>query len=78
MRERRGYLHQLGSLRVPALAIGAELDQAAPPDTSRVIAAGIPGCRLAIIPSAGHLANLEDVKAFNAPIIEFMAALDQS
>jgi len=78
MRERRGYLHQLGSLSVPALAIGAELDQAAPPDTSRVIAAGIPGCRLAIIPSAGHLANLEDVKAFNQPIIEFMAALDQA
>ena len=75
MRERKDYSPLLGSFKVPALAIGAEQDQAAPPATSRAIAAGIPGCRLAIIPATGHLANLEDVKAFNAPVLDFMASL---
>ena len=73
MRERKDYTPLLGTFRVPALAIGAELDQAAPPATSTVIAAGIPGCRLSIIPGAGHLANLEDVKAFTNEVKEFLA-----
>ncbi|MSM41391.1 MAG: alpha/beta fold hydrolase [Geobacter sp.] len=76
MRERKDYSQMLGSFRVPALAIGAAEDRAAPPATSTAIAAGIPGCRLSIIPETGHLANLEDVKAFNAPVLEFLASLD--
>ena len=75
MRDRKDYCPFLGSIAIPALAIGAEGDQAAPPETARAIAAGIPGCKLAIIPNAGHLANLEDVKAFNAAVLEFLAGL---
>ncbi|RII26307.1 MAG: alpha/beta hydrolase [Geobacter sp.] len=78
MRERKDYSPLLGNFRVPALAIGAEFDQAAPPATSSAIAAGIPGCRLAIIPATGHLANLEDVKAFNSPVLDFLASLPQT
>jgi pimeloyl-ACP methyl ester carboxylesterase len=75
MRERKDYSGLLGSFSVPALAIGAEQDLAAPPATSTAIAAGIPGCRLAILPAVGHLANLEDVKAFTNCIKEFLATL---
>lgn len=75
IRERKDYSGMLRSFRVPSLAIGAELDQAAPPATSTVIAAGIPGCRLCIIPDAGHLANLEDVKAFNNSVREFLSSV---
>ncbi|GAM09777.1 AB hydrolase superfamily protein YisY [Geobacter sp. OR-1] len=75
MRERKDYSAALGSFNIPALAIGAELDQAAPPATSTAIAAGIPGCRLCIVPSAGHLANLEDVKTFNSCVLEFLSSL---
>lgn len=77
MRERKDYSELLGSFNLPALAIGAECDQAAPPTTSIAIAAGIPGCRLSIIPGAGHMANLEDVKAFNNSVKEFLASIPQ-
>jgi pimeloyl-ACP methyl ester carboxylesterase len=75
MRERKDYSQLLASFNVPAVAIGAELDQAAPPATSTAIAAGIPGCRLCIVPGAGHLANLEDVKAFNNCLLEFLESV---
>jgi 3-oxoadipate enol-lactonase len=75
MRERKDYSGMLSSFTVPALAIGAELDQAAPPATSTAIAAGIPGCRLCIIPECGHMANLEDVKSFTNAIKEFVVSL---
>lgn len=75
MRERKDYTQLLGSFRVPAMAIAAEEDQAAPPAALGIIAAGIPGCRLCTVPAAGHLANLEDVKAFNNCILEFLQSL---
>jgi pimeloyl-ACP methyl ester carboxylesterase len=75
MRERKDYSTLLGTFDTPSLAIGAELDHAAPPVFATAISAGIRGCRLAIIPGAGHLANLEDVKAFNGCLKEFLASL---
>lgn len=75
MRERKDYTRLLGGFNVPALAIGAEGDKAAPPDNARTIAAGISGCRLAIIPYAGHMANLENPGAFNAALLEFLRGL---
>jgi pimeloyl-ACP methyl ester carboxylesterase len=75
MRERKDYTQLLTGFSVPALAIGAEGDKAAPPANARAIAAGIPGCRLAIIPQAGHMANLENPGAFNAAMLEFLRSL---
>ena len=75
MRERKDCTPLLGSFNVPALAIGADGDKAAPPDNARTIAAGILGCRLTIIPYAGHMANLENPGAFNAALLEFLRSL---
>jgi 3-oxoadipate enol-lactonase len=75
MRERKDYRDLLGSFTVPALAIGAEEDKAAPPEKAQEIAAGIPGCRLRIIPHAGHMANLENPGAFNDCLLEFLRSL---
>jgi pimeloyl-ACP methyl ester carboxylesterase len=72
MRERKDYSQSLSSINLPALAIGAALDKAAPPENTRAIAAGIPGCRLAIIPDAGHMANLEHPGAFNSCLLDFL------
>jgi len=33
----------------------------------------IPGCRLAELPGAGHLANLEAPEAFNSAVDEFLS-----
>jgi pimeloyl-ACP methyl ester carboxylesterase len=32
----------------------------------------IPGCRIAILPGVGHLANLEAPEPFNAQLAEFL------
>jgi pimeloyl-ACP methyl ester carboxylesterase len=77
MRERKDYSGLLGTFRVPALAIGAEGDRAAPPGNARAIAAGIPGCRLAIVPQAGHMANLEHPGAFNEALVGFLKGIGE-
>ena len=75
MRERQDYTGRLGDFSLPALAIGAEEDRAAPPEKSREIAAGIPGCRLCLVPRAGHMANMENPGAFNACLLEFLRSV---
>lgn len=72
MRERKDYLEFLPSIGVPSLAIGAAGDKAAPPEKAREIASAIPGCRLCIVPDAGHLANLEHPGAFNRCLLDFL------
>ena len=75
MRERKDYSGLLGTIGTPSMAIGAEGDRAAPPETSRAIAAGIPGCRLEIVTEAGHMANLEHPGAFNGALLAFLKEL---
>ena len=75
MRERKDYTPLLGSFTPPAVAIGAEDDRAAPPEKAREIAAAVPGCRLCLIPQAGHMANLENPGAFNACLLDFLTSL---
>lgn len=75
MRERKDYTQLLGGFAIPALAIGAAEDRAAPPENTRTIAAGIHGCRLCIVPEAGHMANLEHPGAFNACLLDFLTSL---
>lgn len=75
MRERKDYTSLLPTFTTPSLVIGAEEDKAAPPDHARAIAAGISGCRLAIIPHAGHMANLENPGAFNTALLQFLLQL---
>ena len=75
MRERKDYTPLLGNFTLPALAIGAEDDKAAPPEKAREIAAGVPGCRLCMIPHAGHMANLENPGAFNDCLVEFLRTI---
>lgn len=75
MRERRDYSDLLGSISIPSLVIGAELDQAIPATESRKLAAGIPGAELTIIPSAGHLVGMEQPTAVNASLLRFLQSL---
>lgn len=58
----------LAGIRVPTLVIGAEHDPLTPPALAASLAEGIPGAKLAIIPGAGHLSNLEAPEAFNAAL----------
>ena len=49
----------LGRIRAPALVVAAELDAFCPPRAGAMIAAGIPGARLVVVPGAGHQVELE-------------------
>jgi pimeloyl-ACP methyl ester carboxylesterase len=46
---------RLGEVRVPVVVMAGEDDLMTPPKLSRELAAGIPGARLRLFPSCGHL-----------------------
>lgn len=62
----------LGAIRTPALVIVGEADAITPPDVARSMAAAIPGAELAVIPQAGHLANMEQPEAFHQALSEWL------
>ena len=49
----------LGRIEAPTLVVAAELDALCPPRAGEIIAAGIPGARLAVVPGSGHQVELE-------------------
>jgi pimeloyl-ACP methyl ester carboxylesterase len=75
MRDRQDYVDSLPSFGLPALVIGAELDQAVPVEHARVLAKGLPAASLCLIPDAGHMVSLERPEAFNACLLEFLDGL---
>jgi 3-oxoadipate enol-lactonase len=62
----------LATIDVPTLVIVGAEDALTPPSEAEAIFNAIPGCRLAEIPGAGHLSNLESPEAFNAQLLEFL------
>jgi pimeloyl-ACP methyl ester carboxylesterase len=57
------------------MVLVGEEDQTTPPAEAEVIAQGIPGAKLAVIPGAGHLSNLEQPDQFNDVVGKFAAGL---
>jgi 3-oxoadipate enol-lactonase len=72
MGQRRDATALLPTITAPSLAIGAAQDRACPPEHLQAIADAIPGCRLCIIPGAGHLVNLEQPGDFNRTLLGFL------
>lgn len=66
---------QLHRIKVPALVIHGEADVAITPDRAKAMAAELPDARIALIPGAGHAANLTHPEAVNPLIEEFVAHL---
>ncbi|HEV8340725.1 MAG TPA: alpha/beta fold hydrolase [bacterium] len=65
----------LSRITVPTLVLVGEEDTLTPPDGARVIAGGVPGARLEILPRSGHLSNLEAAEAFNRELVTFLEGL---
>jgi 3-oxoadipate enol-lactonase len=65
----------LPSVDVPALVVVGEEDALSPPAVGRAMARQLPDARLAVLPGAGHLSNLEDPAAFNAVLTELLTSL---
>jgi 3-oxoadipate enol-lactonase len=64
---------QLPQISAPTLVAVGELDLLKPRRYSDIIAQGIPGAELALIPHAGHAALWEQAGLFNTLILGFLA-----
>lgn len=62
----------LPQIRVPTLVIVGEEDTLTPPDVAEAMHRAIAGSALAVIPSAGHVSNLEHPEAFTLSLAAFL------
>ena len=75
MAERPDSVPLLKQIACPTQIIVGELDQATPTADAKLMAEQILHARLAVIPNAAHLANLEQPEAFTRLIEEFSSEL---
>jgi pimeloyl-ACP methyl ester carboxylesterase len=66
-------ISSLPNIRVPALVIVGAKDTPFL-KASEYMAAKIPGAKLAVLPNAGHAANLDQPEAFNTAVLNFLRA----
>lgn len=75
MMERSDATATAAAVRVPTLVVVGSEDELTPVAEAERIAETVPGARLVVIPSAGHLPNLEQPEAFNAALVGFLRTL---
>lgn len=61
----------LPTIRVPTLLIWGDADARSPIAVAHQLRDAIPGARLAVIPGAGHVSNLEDPTRFDSLVRDF-------
>ena len=75
MKRRPDSTADLAGVGIPTLVVVGEEDTVAPPEVAEEMRDRLPDARLAVIPQAGHLSNLEDPEAFNAELTAFLEKL---
>ena len=75
MKKRQDSISTLGSVGVPTLVVVGAQDRLTPQTESTLIQARVKDSRLVVVPSAGHLPNVENPIAFNEALSEFLASL---
>lgn len=65
----------LSRIAVPALVVVGQEDAITPPADAEALHGAIKDSRLAVIPGAGHLPNMETPEAFNAALLDFLGGL---
>jgi pimeloyl-ACP methyl ester carboxylesterase len=71
MRDRPDRRAMLGGIHVPALVVVGEHDVITPPADAEVLANGISGAELVVIPAAGHMSAMEAPAAFATALAAF-------
>ena len=66
-------IERLGEITAPTLVVLGERDLPDFHQIADIMTEKIPGARLAKLPGAGHMANLEAPGAFNEKVLEFLA-----
>ena len=72
--ERLSSTGDLSQLELPVLVINGEHDSDVRLGVGTELARALPDVRLAVIPAAGHLANLDNPGAYNAVLGEFLSS----
>jgi len=72
--ERLSSVGDLSRLDLPVLIINGEHDSDARIGAGTDLARALPDARLAVIPAAGHLSNLDNPGAYNAALGEFLSS----
>jgi 3-oxoadipate enol-lactonase len=67
----------LKHIACPALVLVGEQDALTSVEENKRIAEAIPGARFKVLPSAGHMSNLEQPEAFNAAVRSFLETLQE-
>jgi 3-oxoadipate enol-lactonase len=75
LRDRPDATPSLAAIRVPTLVVVGAEDALTPPDVARKLAGAIPGAKLEVIPTAGHLSSLECPAEFTTAVRMFLASL---
>jgi pimeloyl-ACP methyl ester carboxylesterase len=65
----------VADIRLPTCILCGTEDRMTPPTLSQFLGERIPGAQLTLIENAGHFAMLENPRAFNAALRDFVAAL---
>jgi pimeloyl-ACP methyl ester carboxylesterase len=65
----------LAAIACPTLVVVGAEDTLTPPAEAEKMVAGIKGARLARLPGAGHLPNVENPAAFDAALLDFVNGL---
>lgn len=65
----------LPNIRVPTLLVWGNADKRSPMSVAYQLRDAIPGARLAVIPEAGHVSNLEKPAEFNTIVRDFCLSL---
>jgi pimeloyl-ACP methyl ester carboxylesterase len=65
----------LATIQVPTLVVVGGEDGLTPPTEAQSMCEQIRGCRLEVLPRAGHVSNLEQPSAFNQVLSEFVTAV---
>jgi pimeloyl-ACP methyl ester carboxylesterase len=75
LRDRPDRTPELAAIAVPTLVVVGAEDVLTPVDDSRALASGIRDARLAILPGAGHLSNLEAPESFSGALVPWLSSL---
>ncbi len=75
MADRSDSVPHLRATTCPVLVVIGQEDSTTPLADARLMAAEIPGARLAVIPAAGHLSSLEQPNVFNDLVKGFVEGL---
>lgn len=66
---------RLGEVRVPALVLVGEHDEATPPAMSRELAAGLADARLVVLPDCAHVPQLQAPELFAREVLDFLSGM---